>query len=606
MSDISSQNIPVKMDNNWPNLYVSKSDFLKYLCCPSYLWLWKHKRDVVPVDEEEAINQRLEQGNEVERYARKLFAGATLIQTKGLAAMAETQKLIAGGAKTLFQATVVTDSGLLAMADIITYDEVTSSWTLYEVKSTNSIKPEHIQDVTFQKVAFEDAGYDIGSVGVIYLNKDYVRQAAIEPHDFLTRTNVTDEVGKLLPTVRQQAYQAVDFIHKSYRPEGCDCRLKPKSGHCPTFHYLNPDVPEYSVFNISRIGKKSLDLLIDSDIYNVHEVPDDIKLSIPQRNQINVAKSKEPIIDKRAIAELLKTLEFPLYFLDYETVSTAVPLYNGCTPFQQIPFQYSLHILREPNAELEHHDYLGRSGTETPVEGLIKSLSEQIGETGSIIVWYKVFETGRNAEMAKAYPQYADFLLSLNNRVFDLMEVFSKQHYVHHRFNGSNSIKAVLPVLISDVSYKEMDIGNGATAAIRWLDAVTGVVSSEEATKTYDALIKYCCLDTLAMVKIYNYLTELWSSVSVPRHWEAVYLHAFPGNGRLGSVSNLKCLVATAGSLALISFYIIRFTTGRRGALIGYSAFLPENGNPAYCIAESPNCRERNRYQPDKIRAYKR
>lgn len=490
-------------------LYLSKSDFLKYLCCPSYLWLWKHKRDVVPVDEEETINQRLEQGNEVERYARQLFAGSVLIKAKGQAAQTETEKAVASGAKTIFQATVVTETGLLAMADIITYDEATKSWTLYEVKSTNSIKPEHMQDVTFQKVAFEEAGYKIRNVGIIYLNKDYVRQATIEPTEFLTKTDVTEEVNELFPTVRQQAYDAYRVIQKPEEPKRCDCRLKPKSGHCPTFHYLNPDIPEYSVFNISRIGKKSLDLLVDGDIYDVHEVPEDIKLSIPQRNQINVAKTQEPIIDKRAIADLLKTLEFPLYFLDYETVSTAVPLYDGCTPFQQIPFQYSLHVLQEPDAELVQYDYLGRSGTESPVEGLIKSLADHIGDTGSVIVWYKVFETGRNAEMAKAYPHYADFLLGLNGRVFDLMDVFSKQHFVHPKFNGSNSIKAVLPVLISDVSYKEMEIGNGATAAIRWLDAVTGVVSSEEATKTYDALLKYCCLDTLAMAKIYEYLTNL-------------------------------------------------------------------------------------------------
>lgn len=140
---------------------------------------------------------------------------------------------------------------------------------------------------------------------------------------------------------------------------------------------------------------------------------------------------------------------------------------------------------------------------------LLTTMRQQIGDTGSVIVWCKVFETGRNTEMAKAYPEYAEFLEGVNNRVFDLMEVFSKQHYVHHKFNGSSSIKAVLPVLVPEFSYKELDIQNGATASIRWYDAVIGNMDNEQAKATYAALLKYCCLDTMAMVKIYEYVRKM-------------------------------------------------------------------------------------------------
>jgi len=118
-------------------------------------------------------------------------------------------------------------------------------------------------------------------------------------------------------------------------------------------------------------------------------------------------------------------------------------------------------------------------------------------------------EKGRNTEMGKAFPEYADFLEGVNNRIFDLMDVFSKQHFVHHDFKGSSSIKYVLPVLVPEFSYKVMDIQNGLVASIRWYDAVMGVVDEEQAEKTYEDLLKYCCLDTLAMVKIYEYLTKL-------------------------------------------------------------------------------------------------
>ncbi len=129
--------------------YLSKSDFLKYQCCPSYLWLWKFKKEVVPVDDEEEINRRLEQGNEIERYARGLLPNATLVDSHGKKARNETEQLVADGVKSIFQATVYTDKELLAMADIIEFDNESQTWTLYEVKSTNSVKPEHIYDFAF-------------------------------------------------------------------------------------------------------------------------------------------------------------------------------------------------------------------------------------------------------------------------------------------------------------------------------------------------------------------------------------------------------------------------------------------------------------------------
>lgn len=490
-------------------MYISKSDFLKYLCCPNYLWLWKYKKEVVPVDEEEEINRRLEQGNEIERYARGLFPNAVLVDSHGKKARNETEELVNKGAKAIFQATVYTEKEMLTMADIIEFDEATQTWTLYEVKSTNSVKPEHIYDLAFQRLAFEDSGYKIGKVAVIHLDKTYVRRAVVEPNNLLMRTDVTDKVEKVLPTIREQAYDAIETLKETEEPAKCSCRLKTKSGHCPTFAYFNPDIPEYSVFNISRIGTKNLAVLVDGDIHNVHDVPDDIKLSLGQQNQVRVAKSKEPIINKPAITELLSELEYPLYFLDYETVSSALPMFTGCTPFQQVPFQYSLHVLREPNGELEHYDYLGRDNLKAPMPKLLESLQSHLGDTGSVIVWYKVFEKGRNTEMANSYPQYAEFLNGVNERVFDLMDVFSKQHYVHHDFKGSSSIKYVLPVLVPEFSYKEMDIQNGLVASIRWYDAVMGVADKEQADKTFESLLKYCCLDTLAMVKIHHYLSKL-------------------------------------------------------------------------------------------------
>lgn len=487
-------------------MHLSKTDYVKrYTICPSYLWLCKYKPEVVPTDEEDVIKARLEQGNEIERYARQLFPEGILIESKSSQAKKDTEKAIADGKTTLFQATVITDDGLLAMADVIQKDSITNTWTLYEVKSTNSIKKEHILDLTFQRVAFEDAGYDIGKIKIIYLNKDYTRQTQVDPNKLLLEADVTTDTDELLETVRAQTKDAIELLERKEEPKTCSCRLNSRSKHCPTFHYLNSDVPEYSVFNISRIGGKKLAVLIDGDILNVEDVPEDIKLTLIQQNQVDVAKSKQPKIDKQAIAERLSELEFPLYFLDYETVSTALPVFNNCHPYQQIPFQYSLHIMREPNSELEHYEYLARDNNEMPAHDLLKALSEQVGKTGSVITWNKSFETARNREMAAQYPKYKALMESINERVFDLMEIFSKQHYVHHDFKGSNSIKKVLPVLVNGFTYDELEISNGQAAALKWYEAVTGD-DNEVKESTFEALLEYCKIDTLAMVELYKCL----------------------------------------------------------------------------------------------------
>lgn len=489
-------------------MYLTKSDFLKHQICPSYFWLWKHKREVVPTDDEETIKRRLEQGNEVECYARMLFPNGVLIEARGKDAQVETGQYVADGVRCIFQATAMTDRGLLAMADVLVRND-DGTWTIYEVKSTNDVKPEHLVDATFQRIAFAEAGYAISRVVLVHLDKTYVRHGAIKPAKLFKQTDITEATAERLTDTEGQISEALRVLGTTVEPKTCSCRLKSKSHHCSTFAYLNPDVPEYSVFHITRLRGKSLELLVDGDILDVEEVPDDLKLSVAQRNQVQVAKMKRPIVKPEMITAMLGELAFPLYFLDYEAISTALPLFDGTIPYQQVPFQYSLHILREPDGELEHHEYLARSLDECPMPPLLQSLREHIGDTGSVIVWHQTFEKSRNEEMATMYPQYAEFLRGVNERVFDLRDVFDRQHFVHHGFNGRTSIKYVLPILVPDLSYKNLAIQNGSSATIAWYDTVNGTMPDVERDQMLQNLLEYCCLDTLAMVKIYKYLLTI-------------------------------------------------------------------------------------------------
>ncbi len=190
------------MKDETPNMYLSKSDFLKYQICPSYFWLWKHRRELVPEESnEEVIKQRLEQGNEVESYARKLFPDGVLVEGYREEAEAMTKEIIASGVSTIFQAAVITDRGLLAMADVLERDS--DSWKLYEVKSTNTVdKKKHLPDAAFQKVAFEAAGYKITSVNIIHMNKEFIKSGdSLDPAKLLLIDDKTEEIEAILPEV---------------------------------------------------------------------------------------------------------------------------------------------------------------------------------------------------------------------------------------------------------------------------------------------------------------------------------------------------------------------------------------------------------------------
>ena len=188
--------------------------------------------------------------------------------------------------------------------------------------------------------------------------------------------------------------------------------------------------------------------------------------------------------------------------------SYVIPAQQGVRPYQQMVFQYSLHVKENPNAELQHFEYLLRS-KEEPVEHLVAHMREHIDHTkGTVIVWNDKFEKPRNREMAAQYPQFNDFLLGMNERVYDLMIPFSKGLYQHPGFKGSASIKSVLPILCPDLSYKNLEIQSGGNAVIHWHHATDGRLSAEEQQNTFKNLLAYCHLDTLAMVRIWEVLRE--------------------------------------------------------------------------------------------------
>ncbi len=368
----------------------------------------------------------------------------------------------------------------------------------------------HIDDATFQKVVLEKAGYAVGQVNLIEINKEFRKDGDIVPKLLLEKTDITEKVEELQPNIEIQIEDARRFLDREEEPRVCNCIYKSRNNHCPSFSYSHPEVPDYSVHDIVRIGssKKKLKEMVDNNWLHIEDIPLEYKLSPTQTNHVHTTITGDTIIKEDKIREELSKLEYPLYFLDYETFPKAVPVFDDCYPYQQVPFQYSLHILNATGEELIHKEFL-QTQFENPMSNLAHRLREDIGDRGSVIVWNKKFEGKCNEDLAGAIPELSDFILGINQRFFDLMEIFSKQYYVHQDFKGSYSIKNILPVLAPGFSYEGLNIRDGGMALTGWKEMIFDGKTSEEQAEIASNLLDYCELDTLSMVKILEALKSI-------------------------------------------------------------------------------------------------
>jgi hypothetical protein len=494
-------------------MHITKTDYLEYTYCKKNLWLHKHKKELfVGVELSEFEKKIIEEGNIADEAARNLFPEGKLIEIVGTNAVPITQSFLDGGAKTLFQAAFLHDE-FFVQADVLKFNEVLDGWELYEVKATNAVKRtiphHHVNDLAFQKSVIEKSGLKIVKAGVVHLNGEYRQHGKVNYNALFIVADLTDEVLEAQEGVRQQMQDLKTYLSMD-EEKGCECLYRGHNAQCTTFRYSNPDVPEYSVHDINRIGgsKKLFYDWIDRGIYKLDDIDNPEALKGAKKAQYEAYTTGRPLIDHEAIKESLDELVFPLYFFDYEGYSSAIPRFDGFGAYEQVPFQYSLHIMHE-SGEVDHKEFLILEPEGDLTLPLIERMREDFGDEGSVVSWYKSYESQRNDKLAELHPDHADFLESLNDRMFDLMTIFSKDMYVDARFKGSASIKNVLPVIVPELSYKALGIQKGDQAVERWEKMIDSETSEEEKEQIAMDLLEYCKLDTLAMVEIYRFLKKL-------------------------------------------------------------------------------------------------
>lgn len=472
---------------------LTKTAYLRYLKCPQEFWLEQHQ-PLLSAEPETLEYQHLrQQGYEVESYVKKLIQFQP-DETKTVDFQYEFQT-----------------AEFFAKSDVVVTDKATGEVSIYEIKGAASVKEEHYDDVAFQKMVAEKSGATVGRCYVITMNGEYVRHGEIDVEQLFTLTDVTDKIAERMSLTEQQAVAARAYLESEPVPSLLDYCSENKLD-CRFIRMHFTDLPDYTIFDITYLKNEKRRELLEQNIVAITDVPSDFPLSDKQRKQVNAAQSGEKIIEHDAIRKKMDAWEYPLHFLDYETFSYAIPQFDGIKPFQQMCFQYSLHTIDAPGAEMRHTEYLARNDEPNPPLELAEHLREAMaGGIGTVFVWYEAFEKTRNAEMAAMFPEYEEFFNEVNAKTHDLMKIFADRLYIHPEFKGRSSIKVVYPALCPDApKYKDLGIGDGLTATINWYRAAKwDNLPDAERERIFADLEKYCELDTLAMVEIYRVLAAL-------------------------------------------------------------------------------------------------
>ena len=428
-----------------------------------------------------------------------------------------TQEHIDNGIKDIYEATFKY-AGVLVMVDILHINE-DGSVEIYEVKSStwNSKKKikdiqKYIEDASIQHYVLDGCGFNVVKTSIVLLNTEYVRGSELEIDKLFSIVDVTSHVLKLqdeIPATLNGFATALE--DKTTEPNveiGWHCK---NPYDCDAFDYcwkIQREIPEYSVFDIFSLTKKSKALdLYEQGILKVEDIPDDFTLTPTQKNLVDSWKQQTKIVDKKEIGKFLDSLKYPIYHFDFETYQNAVPKFEGTKAFQQITFQYSLHV-EHANGDIEHKEFLGKEGTD-PREELVKQIVQDIPDDVMVMAYHSRFEQDRIEELAKAFPEYSKHLLCIANNLVDLEIPFKQKSYYVPEMKGKSSIKVVLPSLVPEMekAYKDLSlIQNDGDA----MDAFPKLeeMSNDDKKKYREALLEYCKLDTLAMVKVLEKLRE--------------------------------------------------------------------------------------------------
>lgn len=497
----------------------SKSKYCEFYRCPKMAWLRKYKPEAFT--ENKALESRLVIGNEVGDLAMGLFGeyeDVTALKDDGrpdLTKMQErTQTLITQNKSVICEASF-NHNGLYCAVDILR--KTPFGYAIYEVKSaTHDDNYIYVVDIAFQRYVLELCGINVTGTYLITVNTDYVFDGTLNLHRLFNISDMSNLVDKELEEVEENLRLAEEILSDSNEPQidlSVNCK-DPYLCNCLDFCKKEHGIPNdgHTVFDLYKLPfTKKIELyrngvITFEDIYRGEYCGNEIR-----KRQVKFAlEDMGTYLDKDGIRAFLNTLSYPLYFLDFETMQPVIPIYEGTRPYQQITFQYSLHYIKKENGELQHKEFLAESGPD-PRRALAERLIADIPQNVCVLAYNRAFECTRIRELAEAFPDLAEPLINIKNHILDLWDPFKDGYYYNRAMGGSFSIKSVLLAIYPNdpaLNYHNLEgIHNGGEA----MDIFPKIqfMSSEEQQITRQQLLKYCELDTFAMVKIWQELIRV-------------------------------------------------------------------------------------------------
>lgn len=483
---------------------LSKSQYIRGLQCEKALWLHRHRPDLRKISHQSDMTMTT--GVSVGELARDLFPDGKTItfdsnDYKGM--VQKTKELIEQGVKTIYEASFNHD-GIFVMCDILHRDG--DGWQMIEVKSATNVKEYYLNDIAMQWYTLSRCNISLSSACVAVIDNSYCRDGDIEVKKLFKIVEVTpdiqsrqDDVVKnlsRLSAISEGEMPSVLIGSHCTDPFGCDY-----IDHCWS------DVPSVSVFDLYRLNSKKKFEAWHGGV-SIENADEKMSLTKIQKLQVEAHRDNKIRVDSKKIEQFMERLVYPLSYFDFETFMDAIPRFDTQRPYQQMPFQYSLHI-EQLDGSLEHREFLADERYD-PRRELAKRMLQDIPQSGSIIAFNQSFEITRIKELAEMFSDLKESLLALIPRFIDLIDPFRSLAYYHPDFNGSFSIKSVLPAMFpndKELSYKSLGVQNGGMAMETY--AALLYMEPELKAQKRQELLEYCHLDTLAMVKIVGMLKDI-------------------------------------------------------------------------------------------------
>ena len=494
------------------NIYLSKSRYCKARQCKKIIWLKKYKPEYAIQKARDIV---LENGTKVGQLAKGLFGKYENIDfNENLNIMIDqTKKLLKNKPNIITEASFNYNNNFCSV-DILKNDM--DGVEIYEVKSSTEISDIYLDDVSYQYYILNNLEFNIKKACIVYINNKYVKQGNLELNKLFNIEDVTEIAKSKQQEIENNIYELNKYMeeHMDNEPKddiGIKC-FKPYE--CEFWEYCTRNLPKPNVFDIK--GGMHLDKKFEkyydgkisfNDLQNENINPKYLEQIDFELNNL------QPKIDKDYIKEIIKALNYPLYFLDYETYQVAIPEIDGTRPYQQLPFQYSLHIIKEEGAAIEHKEFLAEIEDKDFIRHFAENLIKDIPDNGSVIIYNRAFEPARNREIAEMYPDLKDELERINCNMIDFLEPFKQRKYYTKEMQGSASIKYVLPALYqkdSELDYHNLPVVHNGEEASEAFLSLKGK-SKEKQKEIRNGLLVYCQLDTYAMVKIWMKFKQILS-----------------------------------------------------------------------------------------------